>query len=182
MEVQDVPAIVQAAHAAGALVAMDNTWSAGVYFDALAHGVDVTMQALTKYVGGHSDLLLGSVTREGQGRLQATGRYPATSGMRGLAGRLQPGVARHEDAGRPFGENRRIGSRRSHAGWPPGPRWNAYCIPHSSHVPGTNSGSATLPDRLAFFHSCCKKASARSRFNRSSIRSSYSRLAIAGEA
>ncbi len=62
MEVQDVPAIVQAAHAAGALVAMDNTWSAGVYFDALAHGVDVTMQALTKYVGGHSDLLLGSVT------------------------------------------------------------------------------------------------------------------------
>jgi cystathionine beta-lyase len=62
MEVQDVPAIVQAAHAAGALLAMDNTWAAGVYFDALAHGVDVTMQALTKYIGGHSDLLLGSVT------------------------------------------------------------------------------------------------------------------------
>ena len=62
MEVQDVPAIVQAAHAAGALVAMDNTWAAGVHFDALAHGVDVTMQALTKYIGGHSDLLLGSVT------------------------------------------------------------------------------------------------------------------------
>jgi cysteine-S-conjugate beta-lyase len=62
MEVQDVPAIAQAAHAAGAVLAMDNTWSAGVYFDALAHGVDVTMQALTKYVGGHSDLLLGSVT------------------------------------------------------------------------------------------------------------------------
>ena len=62
MEVQDVPAIVQAAHAAGALVAMDNTWAAGVYFDALGCGVDVTMQALTKYIGGHSDLLLGSVT------------------------------------------------------------------------------------------------------------------------
>jgi cystathionine beta-lyase len=62
MEVQDVPAIVAAAHQHGALVVMDNTWSAGVYFDALAHGVDVTMQALTKYVGGHSDLLLGSVT------------------------------------------------------------------------------------------------------------------------
>ena len=62
MEVQDVPAIVKAAHAAGVLVALDNTWSAGVYFDALAHGVDVTMQALTKYIGGHSDLLLGSVT------------------------------------------------------------------------------------------------------------------------
>ncbi len=44
------------------MVAIDNTWSAGVFFDALAHGVDITLQALTKYVGGHSDLLLGSVT------------------------------------------------------------------------------------------------------------------------
>lgn len=62
MEVQDVPAIAEAAHRAGAKVALDNTWSAGIYFDALAHGVDITMQALTKYVGGHSDLLLGSIT------------------------------------------------------------------------------------------------------------------------
>lgn len=62
MEVQDVPAICEAAHSAGALVALDNTWAAGVLFDAFAHGVDITMQALTKYVGGHSDLLLGSVT------------------------------------------------------------------------------------------------------------------------
>lgn len=62
MEVQDVPAIARVAHERGALVALDNTWSAGVLFDAFAHGVDVTMQALTKYVGGHSDLLLGSTT------------------------------------------------------------------------------------------------------------------------
>ena len=62
MEVQDMPAIVAAAHRTGVLVALDNTWSAGIYFDALGHGVDITMQALTKYVGGHSDLLLGSVT------------------------------------------------------------------------------------------------------------------------
>jgi cysteine-S-conjugate beta-lyase len=62
MEVQDVPAITQAVYGHGALVALDNTWAAGIYFDAFAHGVDVTMQALTKYVGGHSDLLLGSVT------------------------------------------------------------------------------------------------------------------------
>jgi cysteine-S-conjugate beta-lyase len=62
MEVQDVPAIAQAAHRHGALVVADNTWSAGVFFDAFAHGADVTMQALTKYIGGHSDLLLGSVT------------------------------------------------------------------------------------------------------------------------
>jgi cystathionine beta-lyase len=62
MEVQDIPAIVEAAHTRGALVALDNTWSAGVLFDAFAHGVDVTMQAITKYIGGHSDLLLGSAT------------------------------------------------------------------------------------------------------------------------
>jgi cystathionine beta-lyase len=73
MEVQDVPAIANAALAAGALVAMDNTWSAGVLFDALAHGVDVTMQALTKYVGGHSDLLLGSVTTKDKGIYQKLG-------------------------------------------------------------------------------------------------------------
>jgi cystathionine beta-lyase len=62
MEVQDVPAIGEAAHAHGALVVLDNTWSAGILFDAFAHGVDISMQALTKYVGGHSDLLLGSIT------------------------------------------------------------------------------------------------------------------------
>jgi cystathionine beta-lyase len=62
LEVQDVPAIADAAHRHGALVALDNTYSAGVHFDAFAHGVDITMQALTKYIGGHSDLFLGSVT------------------------------------------------------------------------------------------------------------------------
>lgn len=62
MEIQDVPAIVAAAHARGVPVALDNTYAAGVYFDAFAHGVDVSMQALTKYIGGHSDLLLGSVS------------------------------------------------------------------------------------------------------------------------
>jgi len=62
MDIQDVPAIVVAAHKRGVAVALDNTYSAGVMFDAFAHGVDVSMQALTKYVGGHSDLLLGSVS------------------------------------------------------------------------------------------------------------------------
>ena len=62
MEIQDVPAIVEAAHASGVNVALDNTYAAGVMFAAFAHGVDISMQALTKYVGGHSDLLLGSVS------------------------------------------------------------------------------------------------------------------------
>jgi cysteine-S-conjugate beta-lyase len=62
MEIQDVPAIAAAARRAGVPTALDNTYAAGVLFDAFTRGVDVTMQALTKYVGGHSDLLLGSVT------------------------------------------------------------------------------------------------------------------------
>ena len=62
MEVQDVPAIAAAAHERGVNVVLDNTWSAGVLFDAFAHGVDIITQAVTKYIGGHSDVLLGSVT------------------------------------------------------------------------------------------------------------------------
>ena len=56
MEVHDLPAIAQAAHEHGAMAVLDNTWGAGIYLDAFAVGMDVTMQALTKYVGGHSDL------------------------------------------------------------------------------------------------------------------------------
>ena len=62
MEVQDLPSIVAVAHSRNVLVVLDNTWSAGILLDAFSHGVDVTMQALTKYIGGHSDVLLGSVT------------------------------------------------------------------------------------------------------------------------
>lgn len=62
MELQDIPAIAAVAHEHGVPVAMDNTWAAGVYFNAFEHGVDISLQAATKYVGGHSDVLLGSVT------------------------------------------------------------------------------------------------------------------------
>ena len=62
MEVQDVPAIVAAAKAKGALVGCDNTWASPLLFKPLAHGADFAIEALTKYVGGHSDLLLGSIT------------------------------------------------------------------------------------------------------------------------
>jgi cystathionine beta-lyase len=61
-EIQDIPAIAVAAHAAGAVVVMDNTWATPVYFRALDHGVDVTVHASTKYPGGHSDLVFGTVS------------------------------------------------------------------------------------------------------------------------
>ncbi len=73
MEVQDVPAIVKAAHAKQVAVALDNTYAAGVMFDAFAHDVDISIQALTKYVGGHSDLLLGSVSAKDQNAFEYLG-------------------------------------------------------------------------------------------------------------
>lgn len=60
-EIQDIPAISAIAHAAGALVAMDNTWGV-LTFQPFAHGVDVSIQACTKYIVGHADAMLGSIT------------------------------------------------------------------------------------------------------------------------
>jgi cysteine-S-conjugate beta-lyase len=60
-EIQDAPAIVAAARANGVPVAIDNTWAAGVYFKPFTHGVDLSVQALTKYQAGHSDAFLGAV-------------------------------------------------------------------------------------------------------------------------
>lgn len=62
MEVQDIPAIAEAAHAAEALVLLDNTWATPLLFDAFAHGVDISVLSLTKYVVGHADALIGSAT------------------------------------------------------------------------------------------------------------------------
>jgi cysteine-S-conjugate beta-lyase len=81
MEVQDIPSIVSAAHAKGIPVALDNSYAAGVLFDAFSFGVDVSMQALTKYVGGHSDLLLGSVSA---GTTLAYERLGETLGLLGM--------------------------------------------------------------------------------------------------
>jgi len=61
-EMQDVPAIAKAAHAKGALVLMDNTWATPLYFRPLDYGVDLVIQAGTKYIGGHSDVMLGTIS------------------------------------------------------------------------------------------------------------------------
>ncbi|PZR85761.1 MAG: cystathionine beta-lyase [Stutzerimonas stutzeri] len=77
-EVQDVPAIVAAAHKAGALVADDNTWASHLLFKPLAHGVDIAMQALSKHAGGHGDLLMGSLAVRDEAlfrRLKDTARF-----------------------------------------------------------------------------------------------------------
>ncbi|WP_373087090.1 cystathionine beta-lyase [Sneathiella sp.] len=61
-EMQDIPAIAKAAHAKGVLVIMDNTWASPLFFKPFAHGVDISIQAGTKYIVGHSDVMLGAVT------------------------------------------------------------------------------------------------------------------------
>ena len=81
MEVQDVPAIVAAAHARGVPVALDNSYAAGVLLDAFSFDVDVSMQALTKYVGGHSDLVLGSVSVGTKSAYERVGQTLALLGM-----------------------------------------------------------------------------------------------------
>ena len=60
-EVQDVPAICAAARERGVRTVIDNTWATPLYFRAFDHGVDVSVHAATKYIGGHSDVLLGAV-------------------------------------------------------------------------------------------------------------------------
>ena len=61
-EVQDVPAIADTAHRRGITVIADNTWATPLYFKPFAHGVDVSVQAATKYIVGHSDAMLGAIT------------------------------------------------------------------------------------------------------------------------
>ena len=87
METQDVPAITAAVrahnttHSRKVVVALDNTYAAGILFDAFAHGVDISMQALTKYVGGHSDILLASVTTQSEEIFETLGPTHRALGM-----------------------------------------------------------------------------------------------------
>ena len=108
-EVQDIPAIAAVAHAHGAKLVLDNTWATPLGFRAFDHGVDVSVHAVTKYIGGHSDLLLGAIVAN-------TATYPALHrlwtdmgvtpspddcflGLRGLR-TLSVRMARHEASAR----------------------------------------------------------------------------------
>lgn len=107
-EVQDIPAIAQTAHAKSASVLMDNTWATPVFFQPLAHGVDLSIQAATKYIGGHADVMLGYVAANEShaARLHEThgnmGLYASGDdcylGLRGLR-TLPVRLARHQETG-----------------------------------------------------------------------------------
>ena len=107
-EMQDIPAIAKAAHAHGASVLMDNTWATPIFFQPLKHGVDLSIQAATKYIGGHADVMLGYVAANAghAARLHEThgnlGLYASGDdcflGLRGLR-TLPVRLARHQETG-----------------------------------------------------------------------------------
>ena len=107
-EMQDIPAIAAVAHQHGALVLMDNTWASPLYFKALEKGVDLSIQSGTKYIGGHSDLMLGTVSAnaarlaaaEGHGVRMGlcVGPDDMNLGLRGLR-TLGVRLARHQQSG-----------------------------------------------------------------------------------
>lgn len=101
-EVQDIPAIAKAAHAGGAFVIADNAWATGLYCPVMDLGVDLVVQPATKYLGGHSDVIVGAVVANERAwpMLHATSRslgqtaspddiYLMVRGMRTLAIRLE---------------------------------------------------------------------------------------------
>ena len=107
-EMQDIPAIAAVAHDKGAVVLMDNTWATPLYFRALDKGVDLSIQAGTKYIGGHSDIMFGCVSANAKTLpalktiMQTMGlcvgpddMYLALRGLRTMAVRL----ARHNELG-----------------------------------------------------------------------------------
>jgi cysteine-S-conjugate beta-lyase len=102
MEVQDIPAIVAVARERGIVTLIDNTWATPLLLPAMAHGVDFSILSCTKYIGGHSDLMMGSVTTNATHweKLRRTAQlhgqcvspddaWLATRGLRTLGARLK---------------------------------------------------------------------------------------------
>jgi cystathionine beta-lyase len=107
-EMPDIPAIASAAHARGALVIDDNTWATPLFHRSLEQGVDISVQAATKYIGGHSDIMFGTISANARAwplvaeAIQLLGVcagpddvFLATRGLRTLAVRL----AQHHRSG-----------------------------------------------------------------------------------
>jgi cystathionine beta-lyase len=105
-EMQDIPAITAAAHAHGVKVVADNTWATALHYNPFDHGVDVVIEATTKYVAGHADVLMGVILAKGNlGReMQVIAKtlgnccgpeelYLAQRGLRSMAVRLERSAA-----------------------------------------------------------------------------------------
>ena len=153
-EVQDVPAIAATAHARGAAVLLDNTWATPLLFDAYGHGVDVVVNAGTKYLSGHSDVNIGAVSANAAFWPQGV-RLPRPFRPLRRTGGPVPGAARSPHHGRPARAHQQQAALHI-ANWlaerPEVARVPATrpCPP----VPATPSGSAISPAPPACSRSC----------------------------
>ena len=141
---------------------MDNTWATPLYFRAFENGVDLSIQAGTKYIGGHSDVMFGTVSANEATwpQLDRDGARarPLRRPRRHLSRAARP--AHHGGAARPSPSGR---ARKSRAGSSSGPKSPACCIRRSTAIPATRSGSAISPARAG----CSASCSSRSRRRRS---------------
>ena len=158
MEMQDVPAIAKAAKAAGAITMMDNTWATPLFFRPFDHGVDVSITAGTKYIVGHSDAMVGSVTATPEG----LARHRARSAIcwANASAPTMPISPSAACARWPCGW-RAIRNRRSRSpnGSSSSRRSSASSIPRCRRIRAMPCGSAILPAPRA----CSPSSSSRSR-------------------
>ena len=155
-EMQDVPAIAAVAHARDAIVLMDNTWATPLFFPPHERGVDLAIEAGTKYLSGHSDLLLGLVSANAA-LLEEAARdlrrdalcagpedvFLALRGLRTMGVRL------------PHHQQSALASR---AGSQQRPEVAARAASRRSKpIPATRSGSATSPARPGCSASCSSR-------------------------
>ena len=151
-EMPDIPAIAAVAHAHGALVIDDNTWATPLFHRSLDQGVDISMQAATKYIGGHSDIMFGTISANAKAwplvaeAIQLLGVcagpddvFLALRGLRTLRAARSSIIDRRSTW--------RAGLRR-------GPRCSGCCIPGWKAIPATRSGSGISPAPPACSASC----------------------------
>jgi len=146
-EMQDLPAIAKSAHAAGACVIMDNTWASPLLCNPFALGADVSVQAGTKYIVGHSDAMLGMVTvNEKSRRSRISAPLPARMIV----------ISRFAACARsPCASNARAKpAYASPNGWPSARRSHASCIPLCRAIRATRSGAAISRAHRACSVSC----------------------------
>ena len=81
-KIQNIEAITNIAHSNNIITAIDNTWSAGIYLNSAAHNIDISIQSCSKYICGHSDIILGSITVNNSAHYQIMHDYIFRSGLR----------------------------------------------------------------------------------------------------
>jgi cystathionine beta-lyase len=181
MEVPDLPAICAAAKAKGVLVALDNTWSAGIALRAFDLGVDIVMQALTKYQSGGSDVLMGAVITRDKALIDRIALAHMRLGM-GVSADDAYLVMRGLPTMKLRFDAHDAAARKVAAGSRPVRKSRRCCTRPSRIAPATNFSSATSAAPAACSRCCSTPAIRKNRPTASSTRCSCSASATAGAA